>query len=329
MCSAAETTFDSGAFATTIPRLVAASTSTLSTPTPARPTTFSRVRARDHVRGDLRRGTDDQAFVPVDDLVERRVRVDVDLEVLAQQVDARIRDLLTDEDLHAVTGVSNASNARAHGDAALDVGAELDQRELHRSERGGDVEDVEPADVPDPEDLPLEMLLAGRERDAVPVAQMEQQLVAVDSVRRANGGHDSGRVVVGREELEPHRLHPGARGAAEANVPFEARLERVVEDQPERDVEAADQRDGRRERRVERVLRLLVPAPVEVEAARRLRRARARAPALRPSQARAGTSAPSASRRRPRRSPRRRSRAGRRRATRSHRRRASSRRPPP
>ena len=41
MCSAAETTFDSGAFATTIPRRVAASTSTLSTPTPARPITFS------------------------------------------------------------------------------------------------------------------------------------------------------------------------------------------------------------------------------------------------------------------------------------------------
>ena len=40
VCSAAETTFDSGAFATTMPRRVAASTSTLSTPTPARPITF-------------------------------------------------------------------------------------------------------------------------------------------------------------------------------------------------------------------------------------------------------------------------------------------------
>ena len=39
VCSAAVTTFDSGALATTIPRLVAASTSTLSTPTPARPIT--------------------------------------------------------------------------------------------------------------------------------------------------------------------------------------------------------------------------------------------------------------------------------------------------
>ena len=40
VCSAAETTVDSGAFATTIPRRVAASTSTLSTPTPARPIIF-------------------------------------------------------------------------------------------------------------------------------------------------------------------------------------------------------------------------------------------------------------------------------------------------
>ena len=39
VCSAAVTTLDSGALATTTPRFVAAGTSTLSTPTPARPTT--------------------------------------------------------------------------------------------------------------------------------------------------------------------------------------------------------------------------------------------------------------------------------------------------
>ena len=38
VCSAAVTTLDSGALATTTPRFVAAGTSTLSTPTPARPT---------------------------------------------------------------------------------------------------------------------------------------------------------------------------------------------------------------------------------------------------------------------------------------------------
>ena len=42
VCSAAATTFDCGAFATTIPRLVAAATSTLSTPIPARPITRNR-----------------------------------------------------------------------------------------------------------------------------------------------------------------------------------------------------------------------------------------------------------------------------------------------
>ena len=40
VCSAAVTTLDSGALATMIPRLVAAGTSTLSTPTPARPMAF-------------------------------------------------------------------------------------------------------------------------------------------------------------------------------------------------------------------------------------------------------------------------------------------------
>ena len=39
VCSAAATMFDCGAFATMIPRFVAASTSTLSTPIPARPMT--------------------------------------------------------------------------------------------------------------------------------------------------------------------------------------------------------------------------------------------------------------------------------------------------
>ena len=49
VCSAAEMTVDSGAFATTIPRRVAASTSTLSTPTPARPITFSRSALLDQI----------------------------------------------------------------------------------------------------------------------------------------------------------------------------------------------------------------------------------------------------------------------------------------
>ena len=46
-------------------------------------------------------------------------------------------------------------------------------------------------------------------------------------------------------------------------------VEARVEDHPERDVEATDQRDGRRERRVEDLLRLPRRPPVEVEGPRR------------------------------------------------------------
>ena len=93
VCSAAEMTVDSGAFATTIPRRVAASTSTLSIPTPARPMTFRRVGAA--------RSAAASSFVAerIDDRVEaadrssrgptpspRRRRTS-----LAQQLDARLR----------------------------------------------------------------------------------------------------------------------------------------------------------------------------------------------------------------------------------------------
>ena len=128
------------------------------------------------------------------------------------------------------------------------------------------------------------------------------------------------RVVVGREELEPHRLDARARRAAEPDVALERGVETVVEQQAERDVEAADQRDRRRERRVELVLRLLRRASSRSRSCATSSPARARAPGRRPSRARAAPSAPSASRRRRRRSPTRRSRAAPRRATRSRRR---------
>ena len=114
MCSAAEITVDSGAFATTIPRLVAASTSTLSTPTPARPITFSLVRTVDQLRGHLRPGADHDCVVVADPLREVGVAVDVHVEALAQELDARRRDLLADEDArtaHTRAGAAYASSA--------------------------------------------------------------------------------------------------------------------------------------------------------------------------------------------------------------------------
>ena len=86
--------------------------------------------------------------------------------------------------------------------------------------------------------FPFSGALAGRERDAVAVAQQEQQLAGVDAFRRAHGGDDRGAVVVGREELEPHRLDPLAAGAAESDVTLERRVETLLEQEAERDVES-------------------------------------------------------------------------------------------
>ena len=115
----------------------------------------------------------------------------------------------------------------------------------------------------------------------------QQELTCVDSLRRAHGRHDRGGVVVGREELEPHRLDPLAAGAAEADVVLESSLEPAVEQHAERDVEPLHERDGRREGRVEVCLSLPRPLPVEVEARQRPARVPG-APARRRRRARPG-----------------------------------------
>ena len=95
---------------------------------------------------------------------------------------------------------------------------------------------------------------------------VDDELARVDLLRDADGGDDGRAVLVGREELEPHRLDPFAARAAEAEVPLERRLEALLEDEAERDVQAADQRHGRREGGVELRLRLAHALPVEVVA---------------------------------------------------------------
>ena len=140
VCSAAVTTLDCGALTTTMPRLVAAGTSTLSTPTPARPMTRRFGALLDEVGGHLRRRADEDAVVVADALgqVERLGGVErgVDVEVLAQQVDAAGADLLGDQDaghaccsttksMHAVSALTSSGlDRREHRDAQL-VAAEL------------------------------------------------------------------------------------------------------------------------------------------------------------------------------------------------------------
>ena len=159
------------------------------------------------------------------------------------------------------------------GGAALDPGTELRERQLDSRERGRDVEDVEPADVADPEDLALQRALSRRERDAVPVAQMPQQLVAVDALGARIAVTTAELSSSGEKSSRPIALMPARAARPRRTWRSNAALEAVVEHQAERDVEAPDQRDRRCERRVQLVLRRLVRPPVEVEAARLLARA--------------------------------------------------------
>src|SRR4051794_26219385 len=86
------------------------------------------------------------------------------------------------------------------GDAALYLCAEIGEQELDGGELRRDVEDVEPADVPEPEDLALQVRLTVRDRDPEARAQPGHDVVGADALRRAHGGDDGAAVLVRREE---------------------------------------------------------------------------------------------------------------------------------
>ena len=132
---------------------------------------------------------------------------------------------------------SYASSAAVTATPRSIVGAELGEHELDRREHRRDVEDVEPADVAEAEDLALELALPAGDRHAEAVAQRLDDVAGVDALGRANRRDDGAPVLVGREELEPHRLDARAGSAAEPHVPLERRLEPFLEQQAERDVE--------------------------------------------------------------------------------------------
>src|SRR5213595_3359498 len=193
----------------------------------------------------------------------------------ASEIDSRTRTLTPPAEASACSrdgGVLERLERGGDCGPALDVRAEFGEHELDRGEHGRDVEHVEPADVPDPEDLPFQRPLTVGDRHPEPLAQGRDDGAGLDAVRRADRGDDRAAVVVGREQLEPHRLRARAASAAKTDVPLEDGLEALVEQKPEGDVERDDHRGRRREGSVELRLRLLRPLPVEVEAAAPLAR---------------------------------------------------------
>ena len=241
VCSAAETTVDSGAFATTMPRRVAASTSTLSTPTPARPITFSFDRAVDQLGGQLRRRADDDRVVAVDDLrelaVERRRRRR-SASAAARRPPARSprgRGRAVVKRLDACSYASSAAVTATPRSISAPRSASTSSTAASMRR---DVEHVEPADVAEPEDLSLKLALAARDRHAETVAQRPSRRrrsrcpsgarTAVTTALRSSSGEKSSR---------PIAFDAGAARAAEPDVPVERGLEALLEQQPERDVE--------------------------------------------------------------------------------------------
>src|SRR5665213_857848 len=218
VCSAAETTFDSGAFATTIPRRVAASTSTLSTPTPARPITLrcSACAINSAVTLVAER-TISASYAPMisssgDSVSTSTSNFARSSSTPASAICSRTRTFTSSAPAPAKPGpalLAAPSSLRRlnrrverlkrtrHGRPSFDPGAQLGQRQLDGGKRTRNVENVEPADMADPEDLALERALPRRERHAVAVAQVLEQLGGVDPVGHAHSGHHGGGVVVG------------------------------------------------------------------------------------------------------------------------------------
>ena len=71
----------------------------------------------DDVAGQLRRRPDDDGVVAGDDLVERRLEVDVDLEPRAKELDPRVGDRLPDQNAHQPAAATEPKASKAAGAA--------------------------------------------------------------------------------------------------------------------------------------------------------------------------------------------------------------------
>ena len=113
------------------------------------------VGSPDQVGVELGRRADDDRVVVTDRVGEVAVRVHVDVEALAEELESRPRRSAPGREpwLDSRGKVLVRLERAGDGDAALDVGTRLRRAELDPGERRRDVEDVEEADVPDAEDL--------------------------------------------------------------------------------------------------------------------------------------------------------------------------------
>ena len=210
VCSAALIVLDCGAFTTMTPRRVAASMSTLSTPIPARATTFrrgaapasppspgSRSGSRARRTGRSRR-PGPRARGPRRTSTWNRSR----------------SSSRPASDSFSVTrtrtyGAASWKTPSAEATAAprFTGMAEPFEGHLQGGEPADDVELTEVAEVPDAEDLPLEGSLAGRHDASEVGPDPVADRVRVDPFRGADRGDRPVLLQTLAEQIEPERLH--------------------------------------------------------------------------------------------------------------------------
>ena len=179
------------------------------------------VGALDQLGVELRRRADQDPVVGADalqQLLAAPVGAEIDVEALAQHVDAGVGDLLRDEDPVGLgeqgscgrrdAGLEEDPLRGADARAVLDLVAELGERDLQAAERRQDVERAEVAAVGDPDDLALEVVLAAVGGDAE-LAQRAGDLVAVD-----RSGSSSAVTTVERSSGSPKSSRPSAAAPA-------------------------------------------------------------------------------------------------------------------
>src|SRR6266545_4304505 len=187
VCSAAETMFDCGAFTTITPLRVAASTSTLSRPIPARAMTF-RLSAASMTGPSTRTRT---------------------------RPPPRSRGLLgPGEDLLGC----------GHAGAALHGVPHRPEGRLEGGQAPDDVEAIEVTQVADAEDFPLQRPLPRGQDDPMLVPDAADQLVAVDPLRGAHGGDRPGPFEMLAVEVQAEGADAFLGGPGEDPMPFQHRL---------------------------------------------------------------------------------------------------------
>src|SRR5207244_9993555 len=266
------------------PRLVAAATSMLSTPMPARPITRSasasaRVSAVTFVR--LRtmsawkpriaaRSSPGPSSVRATTSSSERWRSCASPSGPSGSV-SRTRYVIS------ACGQTLGEHRLGGADAApeLDRRAEVAEPELECCHAGHHVEGVDVTEVRDPDDLSLEPILAPGEGHPDAVAQVAEERAAVETVRQADRGGGRARRL-GGEQAEAEGRRRGARRARQPVVAGVDLREPLVEHQAERGAQSIDERDGRRPGG--RALGHALPFAAEVEVEARQPRALRRRP---------------------------------------------------